>query len=167
MSLDRIVGSLIAGERDAIANMANTSAAIWQHMPQLNWVGFYIARAPDTATNSSANPQLVLGPFQGKPACIRINWLRGVCGTAAAQKRSLLVPNVDEFADHIVCDGNSRSELVVPILVQDTVVAVLDADSPVLDRFTINDADVLETIAGLLADGCDWTQFLAQLGSQR
>lgn len=147
MNLEQLVASLIEGEPDAIANMANTAAAIWEHMPLINWVGFYITRA---------NSTLVLGPFQGKPACIRIPFGRGVCGMAAQEQQTMLVPDVTEFADHIVCDARSQSELVVPIIVKGAVVAVLDIDSADKHRFTANDATVMEHIANLLAKGCDW-----------
>ena len=147
MTIEKIVAALIDGERDAIANMANTAAAIWEHMPDINWAGCYISR--------NAN-QLVLGPFQGKPACIRIPFGRGVCGTAAATKQTILVPDVDAFADHIVCDANSRSELVVPIVCKGAVVAVIDIDSATVNRFTNVEAEMLERVAVLLGDGCDW-----------
>jgi GAF domain-containing protein len=150
MQLSRIVASLIEGERDAIANMANTAAVLWEHLPPLNWAGFYITRP------TQAEAELVLGPFQGKHACIRIPFGRGVCGTAAATRQTIIVPDVHAFADHIACDANSQSEMVVPIIWQGAVVAVIDLDSPELDRFTDEDARTIEAIAELLANGCDW-----------
>lgn len=155
MEIVRIVQSIIEGERDVIANLANTSAVLWEHMPRLNWVGFYIVRQV-RKIDATYFDQLVLGPFQGKPACIRINIGRGVCGAAAASKQTIVVPNVDEFADHIVCDGNSKSEIVTPIIVNDKVVAVLDIDSPELDRFSESDAQMVRSVAELLAKGCAW-----------
>lgn len=122
--------ALIGDERDLIANLANAAALIWHTTPDLNWAGFYLRRAPDA---------LVLGPFQGKPACVRIAVGRGVCGTAVARNASVLVEDVHAFAGHIACDSASRSELVVPIRHDGRVVGVLDLDSPLLARFT--DAD--------------------------
>lgn len=147
MTLARIVASLIHDETDAIANMANTSAAIYQNMADINWVGFYITRAEFT---------LVLGPFQGKPACLRIPFGRGVCGKAAQQQQTLIVPDVDVFDDHIVCDSASKSELVVPVLSKGAVVAVLDIDSASKNRFAEADAAEMEQIAMLIANGCAW-----------
>src|SRR6266496_265796 len=114
------LGALIAGEPDLIANTANLAALIYHTLPELNWAGFYFAR----------EGELVLGPFQGKPACVRIAWGQGVCGTAAARVTTIVVPDVDKFPGHIACDEASRSELVVPLVVEGRVVAVLDLDSP-------------------------------------
>ncbi len=118
--------ALVAGEPDAIANMANVAALIWQYVPDLNWAGFY--RVIDN--------ELVLGPFQGKAACIRIEIGKGVCGTAAATGETQRVADVHAFPGHIACDADSRSELVTPIFKDDQVVAVLDLDSPLPDRFS-------------------------------
>ena len=123
------LSSLLAGERDLIANAANFSSLIFQSLPDLNWAGFYFTR----------QNELVLGPFQGKPACIRIAWGEGVCGAAAARGASIVVPDVHEFPGHIACDPASRSELVVPLLDKARVLGVLDLDSPVPGRF--DDAD--------------------------
>ena len=122
--------ALIGDERDAIANLANAAALIWHTTPELNWAGFYLRRSEN---------ELVLGPFQGKPACIRIAVGKGVCGTAVARGASVVVDDVDAFPGHIACDGASRSELVVPIRHAGRVVGVLDLDSPRVGRFT--DAD--------------------------
>lgn len=133
--------ALVEGEPDAIANMANLSALLWQALPELNWAGFY-RRAGD---------QLVLGPFQGKPACVRIPWGKGVCGAAAAEKKPQVVPDVHAFPGHIACDGASRSELVIPLFAPDgTVAGVLDLDSPVPGRFTGEDLEGLLPIAALI-----------------
>lgn len=121
--------ALTAGEADAIANMANVSALLWQAIPQLNWAGFY--RFDGT--------ELVLGPFQGKAACIRIALGKGVCGAAAQDRTSQRVEDVFAFPGHIACDSDSRSELVIPIVVNDRLVGVLDLDSPQPGRFS--DAD--------------------------
>ena len=133
--------ALIAGEPDKVANMANLAALIWQYVPQLNWAGFY--RVVDG--------ELVLGPFQGKPACLRIPFGQGVCGTAAASGATQLVADVHAFPGHIACDGDSRSELVVPVLRDGAVVAVIDLDSPELARFDAEDARGIEALAVAVA----------------
>lgn len=133
--------ALIEGETDVIANMANLSALLWQALPDINWVGFY-RRIGD---------QLVLGPFQGKPACVRIFWGKGVCGTAAAVGKPQLVPDVHAFPGHIACDAASRSELVIPLRAPDgTVAGVLDLDSPFPGRFTDEDLEGLLPIAAFI-----------------
>ena len=132
--------SLIEGVPFQTANLANASALLWQELPDLNWAGFYLRRGQE----------LVLGPFQGKPACIRIPWGRGVCGTAAAEDRTVLVPDVHAFPGHIACDSASNSELVVPLHAGGRVVGVLDIDSPTLHRFTVADRAGLEQFAGAL-----------------
>lgn len=131
------LGALLAGERDPIANAANTAALIFEALPELNWAGFYFLRGP----------QLVVGPFQGKPACVRIGLGRGVCGTAAAERRTILVPDVHAFPGHIACDTASRSELVVPLLQGRQLIGVLDLDSPRPGRFDGADARGLEALA--------------------
>lgn len=134
--------ALTSGEPDAVANMANVAALLGEFLPELNWAGFY--RAIDG--------ELVLGPFVGRPACIRIPFGRGVCGAAAASGRTQLVTDVHAFPGHIACDAASRSELVVPILRDGrTVIAVIDLDSPELARFDGEDAIGIETLAALLA----------------
>lgn len=129
--------AICAGENDAVANMANLSALIWQFVPQLNWAGFY--RMIDGG--------LVLGPFQGKAACIRIALGQGVCGTAAQTGSTQLVCNVHAFPGHIACDAASQSELVVPVLRHGQVIAVIDLDSPQLARFDEEDAAGIEQLA--------------------
>ena len=135
------VAAITADELDGVANMANCAALLWQFVPRLNWAGFY--RAIDG--------QLVLGPFVGQPACIRIAWGQGVCGTAAASAATQLVPDVHAFPGHIACDAASRSELVVPVIRDGAVVAVIDLDSPEPDRFDADDAAGIEAVAALLA----------------
>ena len=135
--------ALTAGEPDTIANMANVAAMIWQFLPNLNWAGFYRMVAGE----------LVLGPFIGKPACIRIPLGRGVCGTAAATGETQLVADVHAFPGHIACDAVSASELVVPIMCAGRVVAVIDLDSPVVARFDADDAAGIEALA-LAIGGC-------------
>jgi L-methionine (R)-S-oxide reductase len=131
---------LTAGELDAVANMANLAALIWQMVPDLNWAGFY----------RLLDGELVLGPFCGKPACIRIALGQGVCGTAAASGASQLVEDVHGFSGHIACDAASRSELVVPVMRDGVVIAVIDLDSPLLARFDAEDQAGLEALAVLI-----------------
>jgi L-methionine (R)-S-oxide reductase len=131
--------ALLAGERDSIANAANTSALLFQMMPDLNWAGFYILR----------EGELVLGPFQGQPACVRIPVGRGVCGAAAARKQSVLVEDVHAFPGHIACDAASRSELVVPLIRDGEVIGVIDLDSPKVARFDAADLAGIEKIAAI------------------
>lgn len=135
------IDGVTSGEPDGIANMANVASLIWQYLPDLNWAGFY--RMVDGG--------LVLGPFQGKAACIRIAMGAGVCGTAAATRETQLVEDVHAFPGHIACDADSASELVVPIVRDGRVVAVLDLDSPIPARFDAQDAHGTEAIAALLA----------------
>lgn len=133
--------AIVDGEPDAVANMANLSALIWQFLPQLNWAGFY----------RMVDGELVLGPFQGKAACIRIPLGQGVCGTAAANGETQLVPDVHAFPGHIACDAASASELVVPVMRDGQVIAVIDLDSPVLNRFDADDAAGIEALAHAIA----------------
>ena len=133
-SLARELGALMDGETDAIANYANASALLHLRLPRLNWAGFYLMK----------EGQLVLGPFQGKPACIRIPLGKGVCGTSAAEARTLVVPDVHLFPGHIACDAESASEIVIPLVREGRVIGVLDIDSPILDRFSEADRIGLE-----------------------
>lgn len=132
--------ALTHGEPDLIANLANAAALIFHALPAVNWAGFYLMR----------QDELVLGPFQGKPACIRIAVGRGVCGTAAAKRQTVLVPNVHHFPGHIACDAASNSEVVVPMIKDGDLVGVLDIDSPQLDRFDQDDARGLEALVEVL-----------------
>ena len=132
--------ALVEGVPYEVANLANASALLWQELPDINWAGFY--KMTDGA--------LVLGPFQGKPACIRITVGRGVCGTAVAENRTQLVYNVHDFPGHIACDCASNSEIVVPIRVRGEIWGVLDIDSPSIGRFTQEDQTGLEGIVGIL-----------------
>ena len=133
--------ALTQGVPYPIANLANASALIWQEMDRLNWAGFYLTQEHDT---------LVLGPFQGRPACIVIPFGKGVCGTAARENTTQLVPDVHRFPGHIACDSASNSEIVVPLRKNGRVIGVLDIDSPVLDRFTPEDRTMLEEFAAAL-----------------
>ena len=134
--------ALTAGEPDGIANMANLAALIRQFVPRLNWAGFYRA----------IGQELVLGPFVGKPACIRIPFGQGVCGAAAASRTTQLVADVNAFAGHIACDADSRSELVVPVLRNGALIAVIDLDSPEPARFDADDAAGIEALAARIAE---------------
>ena len=140
--------ALFHGERDRIANAANLSALLWLTLPDLNWAGFYFMGA----TADGQGRELVLGPFQGKPACIRIAVGKGVCGTAVASRATQLVRNVHEFPGHIACDAASNSEIVVPLKRGDEVLGVLDLDSPKLARFDEADRAGLERIAQIWVD---------------
>jgi GAF domain-containing protein len=144
--LARELAGLLAGEHDLIANAANTAALIYHALPQVNWAGFYFLK----------DGELVVGPFQGKPACVRIALGRGVCGTAAAERRTLVVPDVHAFAGHIACDAASRSEVVVPLIKGSRLLGVLDLDSPAAARFDAADAAGLEALAAI---------FLAQVAA--
>ncbi len=134
--------ALVDGEPDAIANMANVAALIWQYVPGLNWAGFY----------RLIGDELVLGPFQGKAACIRIAIGAGVCGTAAATGEVQRIADVHSFPGHIACDAESRSELVVPVIKQGKLIAVLDLDSPLPDHFQPADADGMVRLIGAIAN---------------
>jgi GAF domain-containing protein len=137
------VRALLHGERDRIANAANLSALVYHALPQLNWVGFYF----------HDGTELVVGPFQGQPACVRIALGKGVCGTAAVSKQTQRIADVDAFPGHIPCDSASRSELVVPLFGADgALVGVFDLDSPVLDRFDAEDQQGLEEIAKIFLE---------------
>ena len=139
--LRAIARALFEGERDALANTANFASLLYHSLPDLNWAGFYWRRGAE----------LVLGPFQGKPACVRIPLGKGVCGTAAARGETLVVPDVNAFAGHIACDSASRSEVVVPVFRAGRLLGVLDLDSPRLARFDEEDARGLEALVGELA----------------
>jgi len=158
--------SILAGERDAIANLANAAALLFEMLPRINWAGFYLMK----------NGELVLGPFQGRVACTRIALGRGVCGTAAARRQTLLVPDVHAFPGHIACDQASRSEIVVPLILGEKnsrdprdardgagrkLLGVLDVDSPDLARFDAADAAGLERLARALLELTDFARWRA------
>ena len=140
------LSALMEGERDALANLANAAALIYQALPDLNWAGFYLYKPG----------MRVLGPFQGMPACVRSPLARGVCGAAARERRTQVVPDVRAFPGHIACDAASRSEIVAPLLDGDRLLGVLDVDSPLPGRFDEGDREGLEALARLLIAGCDW-----------
>lgn len=139
--------ALTTDEPDAVANMANVAALLWEFLPELNWAGFYRV-APAKAGGAS---ELVLGPFVGRPACIRIPFGTGVCGAAAQSGATQLVSDVHAFPGHIACDAASQSELVVPVLRDGMVIAVIDLDSPRPTRFSLVDATGIEALAQLLS----------------
>ena len=139
------LGALLAGERDGLANAANAAALLWQGLPDLNWAGFYFLRGGE----------LVLGPFQGKVACVRIALGRGVCGTAAQKRETIVVPDVEKFPGHIACDHASRSEVVVPLVKDGQLIGVLDLDSPSVARFDPADAKGLAALAEIFLSGSD------------
>lgn len=134
--------AITSGEPDTVANMANVAALLWEYLPDVNWTGFY----------RMLDGELVLGPFQGKAACIRIPLGKGVCGTAASTGETQLVEDVHAFPGHIACDANSASELVVPVTRGGIVIAVIDLDSPSLNRFDADDATGIELLARTIAD---------------
>ncbi len=139
------VSAVLEGERDFIANMATCAAMLFHTLPDLNWAGFYLLKGSD----------LVVGPFQGKPACIRIAPGRGVCGAAAARRQTVVVPDVHQFPGHIACDSASNSEIVVPLMVGTRLVGVMDLDSPTFNRFDEADQAGLEAVAAVLMAGSD------------
>ena len=144
-TLNAQLRALIGGVPHRVANLANAAALLYHTLDGLNWAGFYLL----------SEDVLVLGPFQGKPACVRIGWGKGVCGRAAAEKKPQVVPDVHAFPGHIPCDGASRSELVIPFLAPGGEVAgVLDLDSPLPGRFTEEDLAGLLPIARLLEEAC-------------
>lgn len=138
-SLASELTALLASETDRVANAANTAALLFDALPDINWAGFYFLRGSE----------LVVGPFQGKPACVRIGLGKGVCGTAAQQRRTLVVADVDSFPGHIACDAASRSEIVIPLLANDLLWGVLDIDSPTPARFDDVDRVGLERVAAI------------------
>lgn len=134
--------SLLEGERDFVANAANFASLLYHTLPDVNWVGFYFSK----------DNELVLGPFQGRPACVRIAVGKGVCGTAAELRQTLVVENVHEFPGHIACDSASSSEIVVPLIRGFELLGVLDLDSPRLNRFDADDAEGLNNLAGIFLE---------------
>jgi GAF domain-containing protein len=137
--------SLLAAETDFIANAANFAALLYHSLPDLNWAGFYLLR----------DGELVLGPFQGQPACVRIAMGKGVCGTAAEQRQTILVDNVHDFPGHIACDSASNSEIVVPLIKNERLLGVLDLDSPLFARFDNEDAQGLNELAEIFIEASD------------
>ena len=145
-SLEEGLLALVEGVSRPMPNLANASALLWQGLADINWVGFYLMD----------DGQLLLGPFQGKPACVYIPDGEGVCGTAVKENRTLRVDDVHQFPGHIACDAASNSEIVIPIRDGEMIVGVLDVDSPVLARFDSDDQAGLEAIVRILERACDW-----------
>jgi L-methionine (R)-S-oxide reductase len=138
--IHRSLQAVLTGESDPIANLANAAALLFWSLPDINWAGFYLLK----------EQELVLGPFQGKIACVRIKLGQGVCGNAAEQRQTLVIPNVHEFPGHIACDSASNSEIVVPIVKNDALIGVLDIDSPEFARFDDNDKTELQKFVQIL-----------------
>jgi L-methionine (R)-S-oxide reductase len=148
--LQQQLAALFAGERNGLANAANMSALLYEALPNLNWAGFYFLQAGE----------LVLGPFQGKVACVRIALGRGVCGTAAERRETVIVPDVNAFPGHIACDVASRSEIVIPLIKDGRLLGVLDIDSPQVARFDEDDGTGLNAAAALLVQSSDLDRFV-------
>src|SRR5437764_5687221 len=147
------LSSLLAGERDLVANAANFSSLVFHALPDLNWAGFYFAK----------DGELVLGPFQGKPACMRIRVGQGVCGTGASKCETVIVPIVHEFPGHIACDSASNSEIVVPLMKDSRLIGVLDLDSPSFGRFDDHDAAGLQILIEIFLES---TEFKSSVGAK-
>lgn len=141
---------LLEGEKDWLANLANTASHLYHALEEVNWVGFYLMK----------NGQLVLGPFMGKPACVRIAVGKGVCGTAVAENKTQLVEDVLKFPGHIACDATTRSEIVIPLRAGGKIIGVLDIDSPVEKRFDAEDQTYLEQYVEILLKSTDWSPLL-------
>jgi L-methionine (R)-S-oxide reductase len=148
--LQQQLAALFAGERNGLANAANMSALLYEALPDLNWVGFYFLQAGE----------LVLGPFQGRVACVRIALGRGVCGTAAERRETVIVQDVNAFPGHIACDAASRSEIVIPLIKDGRLLGVLDIDSPQIARFDEDDGTGLNAAAALLVQSSDLDRFV-------
>lgn len=140
--------ALLENETHVIPNLSNASALLNLALFDINWVGFYLIK----------NGELLLGPFQGKPACIHIPIGKGVCGTAVSEGRTQVIPDVHAFSGHIACDSASNSEIVVPIFVDGRIMGVLDIDSPIFNRFDNEDKEGLEEVARILSSGCNWDE---------
>lgn len=149
-TLYQSIQGLIEGETDALANVANSAALLFNSLEEINWAGFYLFK----------ENQLILGPFQGKPACIRIALGKGVCGTAAQNRESIVVQDVHQFPGHIACDEASASEIVVPIIQNDKLIGVLDIDSPVKARFNERDRQGLQGFVDILSANIHWEDLL-------
>lgn len=144
--LQRQLAALVEGEKEPIPNLANASALLWLGLKDINWAGFYLMK----------DGELLLGPFQGKPACIHISIGKGVCGSAVAEERTLCIDDVHQFPGHIACDSASNSEIVIPIRSEKRIVGVLDIDSPAFARFDSADQEGLEEFVRILEGACCW-----------
>ena len=144
--INDFIDGLFYEERDALANMSNLASLLYHTLGEVNWVGYYLFKSGE----------LVLGPFQGKPACIRISLGKGVCGTAALKRETLRIPDVHQFEGHIACDGDTNAELVIPMIKDGVLLGVLDIDSKLLDRFSEDDQKALEKIVDKLLKASDY-----------
>lgn len=147
IDLAQSLRNLLSEERDPIANMANMASLLYFSLPSINWSGFYLFDGQE----------LVLGPFHGKPACVRIQMGKGVCGTSAINREALMIENVHEFPGHIACDADSKSEIVIPMIKDDTIIGVLDIDSPIYARFNDDDKNGLQQLIEILLFATDFT----------
>jgi GAF domain-containing protein len=147
IDLAQSLRNLLGEERDPIANMANMASLLYFSLPSINWSGFYLFDGQE----------LVLGPFHGKPACVRIQMGKGVCGTSAINREALMIENVHEFPGHIACDADSKSEIVIPMIKDDTIIGVLDIDSPIYARFNDDDKNGLQQLIEILLFATDFT----------
>ena len=147
MDLAHSLRNLLGEERDPIANMANMASLLYFSLPSINWSGFYLFDSQE----------LVLGPFHGKPACVRIQMGKGVCGTSAIKRETLMIENVHEFPGHIACDADSKSEIVIPMINDDIIIGVLDIDSPIFARFDEDDKNGLQQLLEILQFSTDFT----------
>ena len=147
IDLAQSLRNLLGEERDPIANMANMASLLYFSLPSINWSGFYIYDGQE----------LVLGPFHGKPACVRIQMGKGVCGTSAFKRETLMIENVHEFPGHIACDADSKSEIVIPLIKDDIIIGVLDIDSPIYARFDEDDKHGLQQLIEILQFATDFT----------
>ena len=147
IDLAQSLRNLLGEERDPIANMANMASLLYFSLPSINWSGFYLFDSQE----------LVLGPFHGKPACVRIQMGKGVCGTSAIKRETLMIENVHEFPGHIACDADSKSEIVIPMIKDDNIIGVLDIDSPIFGRFDEDDKNGLQHLLEILQVSTDFT----------
>lgn len=150
--LVRQVGSILEGERSLVANASQFSALVYDTLAELNWAGFYLT----VPGNNGRDKDLLVGPFQGKPACARIPFGRGVCGTTAVERKTIVVPDVHAFPGHIACDSASNSEIVIPLIKNGELVGVFDIDSPILNRFSDEDRIGLEAMVAAFLDATDF-----------
>lgn len=144
--LDQQLQALLTDEKNWLANLANTASLLYFSLQNINWSGFYLLQ----------KQELVLGPFMGKPACVRIPVGKGVCGTAVAEQKTIVVKDVHQFPGHIACDADSRSEIVIPLKKEGEILGVLDIDSPIANRFDQTDQERLEKLVKCLIEACDW-----------
>lgn len=156
--LTRQIASILEGESDLVANAAQFSAFVYDVLADVNWAGFYLVRAAKKVGAAGQSQELLVGPFQGKIACARIVFGRGVCGTSAAQRRTILVPDVHAFPGHIACDSASKAEIVIPVIKNGELFGVFDIDSPIMNRFSEQDQQGLEALVAAFVDATDFDE---------